>query len=121
MSHPERRAAPRIPERIRFALTNGGGALEAETKNLSTSGAYCTVSKFIPPMTKLQVAFEVPNGPRRVPIRCSGVVVRVEPVVNSPEEGRYHMAIFFNDLSARDREAIAQFVRERLASASSTR
>ena len=121
MTPPERRAAPRVAERIRFALTQDGSVLEAETRNLSTSGAYCTASRFLAPMTKLQVQVDLPGGARRTTVRCTGVVVRVEPVVATPDRGEFHLAIFFSDLSERDREAIAHFVRTRLASATPTR
>lgn len=118
---PERRVAPRVPERLRFAFTHEGEVVEAESKNLSISGAYCTTTKFIPPMTKLQVQFDLPHNPRKATVRCTGVVVRAEPVVSSPQRAGYHLAIFFSDLSPRDREAIAQFVKARLASTAPAR
>lgn len=114
-SGQERRSSPRIAERLTLAVTDGGNVIEAETKNISVSGVYCNVSRFIAPMTKLQVQFEVPNGSRKASIRCTGVVVRAEPAVTSGGEGRFHIAVFFSDLSSRNREAIAQFVRQRLA------
>ena len=116
----ERRAAPRITERIRFAITEGTTVIQAETKNLSTSGVYCLVDKFIAPMTKLAVEFELPHAPHAVKIRSTGVVVRIEPVVTANQRGQYLMAVFFSDLSSRDRESIAQFVRDRLPSTGKT-
>ena len=113
----ERRAAPRIAERIRFAITEGSTVLQAETKNLSTSGVYCLIDKFIAPMTKLAVEFTLPHKPHAVKIQSTGVVVRIEPVVTANQQGQYLMAIFFSDLSVRDRESIAAFVRDRLSSA----
>ena len=111
----ERRVAPRISERIQFAIIEGATVIQAESKNLSTSGADCLIDKFIAPMTKLEVAFELPRKPHAVTIRSTGVVVRIEPVVTANQRGQYFMAVFFSDLSTRDRESIAQFVRERLA------
>ncbi len=119
--NPERRAAPRVSERIQFAITQDGSLIEAETNNLSISGAYCTTNRFIPPMTKLQVQFELPDGSKRTTVHCSGVVVRMEPIVSSPERGSYHIAIFFSDISEQGRNTIAQFVRARLASTTPTR
>ena len=117
----ERRQAPRVSERIDLAVTGDAAAFRAEAVNLSISGAYCTTDRFIPPMTKLQLQFELPHNPRRVQVRCEGVVVRVEPVVENAEQGRYHVAIFFSDIADRDRAAIATFVRERLSQGPSTR
>jgi hypothetical protein len=106
---------PRVAERVPFAITEGGVALQADTVNLSAAGAYCTLERFIAPMTKLQLDYELPAPGRGHRIRCTGVVVRTEPVIASPDKGRYHIAIFFTDLSERDRSAIARFVHQRLA------
>jgi len=113
----ERRRAPRVAERVAVTMTDAGAQLTAETKNLSASGAYCTLNQFLAPMTKLQLRFELPGGVRHRTIRCSGVVVRVEPVIATADRGHYHVAIFFTDLAPRDREAIARFVQQRLAAA----
>lgn len=110
----ERRQAPRASERIRFTVADAGPAFETETRNLSASGAYCTMDRFIAPMTKLALEFQLPIEPRAVRIRCTGVVVRAEPVVVNAETGRYHVAIFFSDLSSADRASISRFVQQRL-------
>jgi len=111
----ERRRAPRTAERIAVSISDAASAFQAETKNLSASGAYCVIDRFIPPMTKLQLQFDLPDGTRHTSVRCSGVVVRVDPVVANAERGRYHIAIFFNDLAEKDRAAIGRFVGQRLA------
>ena len=116
----ERRRHPRVAEPVALAITEAGQALQAETKNLSISGAYCTMDRFMAPMTKVALQFELPNGPRRAMIRCSGVVVRVEPVIADAERGRFNTAIFFTDLSDRDRSVIERFVRRRLSAAPAT-
>ncbi len=116
----ERRREPRAVEQLTLDLQDAATQLTAETKNLSASGAYCTLERFIPPMSKLQLHFELPgNGTRRSAIRCSGVVVRVEPVIAPSGRGSYHIAILFTELSARDRSAISSFVRQRLSGTSS--
>ena len=111
----ERRNTPRVAERITLAIAEGDGLIQAETNNLSASGVYCTLERLIPPMTKLEVQFELPHGRQRASIRCSGVVVRVEPIIASPDRARYHTAILFTDLAEPDRSAISQFVRQRLS------
>ena len=117
----ERRCAPRAAERIPLALTESGTALQTDTKNISASGAYCTLSHFVAPMSKLQVAFEIPDGARPKKIRCTGVVVRIEPIVNHAMNALYHAAIFFTELAERDRAIIARFVNTKLSPATSTR
>ena len=112
---PERRQAPRVADRVSLAISDTSFAAETESQNLSATGVYCTLDRFIPPMTKLQVRFEVPNGARRVPIACAGVVVRVEPVIDEAQRGRYHVAIYFTDITDRNRSAISTFVAQRLS------
>ena len=97
-SSHERRAAPRTADRIAVDLTDAATSLQTESKNLSATGVYCTLERFIPPMTKLRVQFELPHGARRVRVVCTGVVVRVEPVV-----------------SDHDRSAVSHFVEQRLS------
>lgn len=119
MSLRERRRHPRAPERVVVAVTEDGTVLQTHTRNLSASGAYCTVNRFVPPMTKLDLQFELVNGSRHVAIRCSGVVVRIEPAPTT-EQARYNVAIFFTELSDRNRSAITRFIRRRLSQAPST-
>lgn len=114
MASQERRQAPRIAEQIPVAIQDAGEEFRTETQNISTAGAYCTLNRFIAPMTKLQLQCELPDGARRVRIRCSGVVVRIEPSVPSPERALYNIAIFFTELAERDRIAISRFIRRRL-------
>ena len=119
MASQERRRAPRVVERVPVALTDEGKAFQAESENLSATGVYCTLDRFIPPMTKLQVQFELPDGARHVRIRCEGVVVRVAPIVTTATRGRYHVAVFFSELTEHNRAAISRFVSQRLAARSS--
>lgn len=114
----ERRKAPRIDERLSIAISGDGHIAQAQTQNLSTVGAYCTLDRFIAPMTKLQLDFELPDGNRRVRITCSGVVVRTEPVVAATQRSGYYLAIYFSEMSERSRAAISKFVRQRLATRS---
>ena len=118
MSTAERRRHARTMAPASVTIRDGGSELVTETKNLSASGAYCTLKQFIAPMSKLQLDFQLPNGSRRIHVRCSGVVVRVEPVITEADRGHYHVAVFFTELSERDRSAIARFVRQRLSKTS---
>lgn len=110
----ERRIAPRVAEHVTLSLQGPQTTLEAESRNLSASGVYCFTSQLIAPMTKLALEFTLP-GLKAARIQCTGVVVRVEPVIANATTTGYHIAIFFSDLSERQRTAIQQFVRQRLA------
>ena len=120
MTAAERRRAPRAAERVAMAIQEAGAELTTETKNLSASGVYCTLDRFIAPMSNLQLRLELPDGARRRMVRCTGVVVRIEPVIANADRGRYNVAIFFTELSERDRSVISRFVRQRLSATPST-
>ena len=111
----ERRSAPRASGHLAVSFKEAGVEFRAETKNLSASGTYCTLDRFVSPMTKLSLYFELPDGKERVKIHCTGVVVRVEPIASRLDKPRYHMAVFFSDISDQSRAVIARYVRERLS------
>ena len=119
MTSRERRRAPRIAERVVMAITDAGTELATESHNLSTAGVYCALDRFLAPMSKVQLHFALPNGRRSSTVRCTGVVVRVEPVIANASRGRFNVAVFFTELSDRNRSAITRFVRQRLSAASS--
>lgn len=123
-----RRAAAHIPVRI----VQEDGDIVTETLNIGRSGAYCRVNKRIDLMTRLKVQILLPPaGHRSLPkgayrplgeslsaarknqkrlsktIHCRGVVVRVEPAA---ENGRFEIAIFFNEIAQRDAESINDYV-----------
>lgn len=114
MPGPERRRAPRITTRLPLTLMQAARQLVTWTENLSASGAYCTVKGVLSPMTKLQVRLELPDRVGSRAIRCEGVVVRAEPAVPSSRQSSYHVAVFFNGISDRNRALLAQYVQRHL-------
>ena len=116
----ERRKHPRVSERVPLAISADGTEWQVEARNISNAGAYCTLERFIAPMTKLQLTCELRNGSQSTQIRCTGVVVRVEPVVATAQRGAYHIAIFFTEMSDRDRTALTRFIQQRLSSSPPT-
>jgi hypothetical protein len=102
---------------VPLGISDGGDVLKTETVNLSEAGVYCTLERFLAPMTKLQLEYELPRPGSSKPARitCTGVVVRSEPVITAPDKARYHVAIYFTDLSERDRTSISRFVRQHLS------
>jgi len=106
----ERRRDPRVSNNVPLKLCHEDGDMVTETCNISRSGAYCRVNKYIEPMTKLQVHLLLPikKGDRNVTkkVSCEGVVVRVEPL----ERGLYNVAIFFNEIAQRDADQVAAYV-----------
>lgn len=107
----ERRRHPRADTHIPLKLSQEEWDIVTETVNISRSGAYCRVNRRVPLMTKLQIQILLPlrKDDKSVTktIHCQGVVVRVEP---STDEGHYNVALFFNEISKRDAETIADYV-----------
>lgn len=113
----ERRRAPRISKQLPLVLRHARNEFVTKTENVSASGAYCTVTRYVAPMTKLKVRLELPDASSRSPrlISGEGVVVRVEPPYPTPRRRVYHIAIFFNELSERSRGLLAAYVEQHLA------
>jgi len=107
----ERRQDPRLENNVPVKISQEDGDIVTETANISRSGAYCRVDKYIEPMTKLKInlllTFKKNNKNVSKKISCMGVVVRSEKL---PQENDYNVAIFFNDISQRDSECIADYV-----------
>lgn len=88
-----------------------------ETANISRSGLYCKVNRYIEPMTKLKVCLLLPlrkNGKDVTKqIMAQGVVVRAEQIAASDD---HNIAIFFSEIAQRDAESIADYVSSYLES-----
>lgn len=112
----ERRKAPRIENSLPLKISYPDFDIVTETKNISSSGVYCSVSKALEPMTKLNIVILVPNTTGRYKtirkINCEGVVVRKEESKNVKNNGKhpYFIGIFFNDIKETDRKALAAYI-----------
>ena len=109
---PERRGHPRLANNIPIKIIKDGGDIVTETANISRSGIYCKVDKFLDPMTKLKINLLIPmrkNGKNVTKkVVCEGAVVRTEQIPG--ETDAYNVAIFFQDISKRDAAHIADYV-----------
>ena len=108
---PERRSEPRLENNIPVKFCGDIGDMMSETQNISRSGAYCRVEKYVAPMTKLKIHLLLKNpdtGKKSArKISCEGVVVRSEPVDGG---GGFHLAVFFSDINKRDADYITDYV-----------
>lgn len=108
----ERRSHPRIKTCLPLRITTPEFDIVTSTEDVSCLGAYCQVDKYLAPMTKLDIALVLNNqqgGANNTKVRCRGVVVRTEP-----EEDKYSIAIFFNDIAEPEKEKINKFVKNLL-------
>jgi hypothetical protein len=106
----ERRQYPRIEHRLPLKLAADGYDFATATQNISCIGAYCHVSKYMPPFTRVMVKLILPvatiNGSKNYSVECKGVVVRTE----DKSEGGFNIAIFFNEIKDNERQKIAQYI-----------
>jgi hypothetical protein len=104
----ERRKHPRIESSLPVNIIANGYDFQTSTKNISCLGAYCKVSKYIPPFTKLAIGMELALGAEKTSIACSGVVVRTE----DEKDGGFNIAIFFNDINNNQRKKLTQYINQ---------
>ncbi|MCK5581674.1 MAG: PilZ domain-containing protein [Candidatus Omnitrophica bacterium] len=111
----ERRKTTRLAGNIPLKIYSDDFDLVTETKNLSRSGVYCRVNKYIEPMTRLKIHLLLPLKKTgkivTKKISCGGVVVRAESI---PGEDSFNIAIYFNDILMRDAESLAGYVSDSL-------
>ena len=116
----ERRRFPRVKdERLSLKLKLNDFDTVTHTLDISASGVYCKVDKEIPLMSRVKLILMI-TDPSKEPevidsLEVNGVVVREHPVVIDGQTRHYDVAIFFEDLSAKDREIISNYVSRRSA------
>ena len=111
----ERRRSPRLQSNVPVKIICDNGDIVTQTINISRSGVYCIVNKPVEMMSKLKVCLLIPlkklGKASTKKINCEGIVVRSEPVAGSKS---YNVAVFFNDITQRDADCIADYVSSHL-------
>lgn len=110
----ERRKHQRIKRHVPLKVADKSFDIITETVDISPTGLYCRVTRFLTLMSKIEVILFVPtktNGRHTKRIRCRGVVVRAEPVIlKDADRAHYNIAIFFTYISKRDQKIIESYV-----------
>ena len=112
MVSEERRKSPRIQDEG-LSLRLEGFDSVTHTLNISPSGVYCKVDKELPLMSRLKLALMIPDPSKEDGVKAievTGVVVRQHPVVIDGTTKHYDVAIFFEDLLQKDKEAISAYI-----------
>jgi hypothetical protein len=108
----ERRRSPRVRKNIPLKISGDEFDLVTETENVSCYGTYARVDKYLAPMTRLKVIILLPVKRRNKTIankvECSGVIVRTENIPDKPKS--FNVAIYFSDISDKDRQKILDYV-----------
>lgn len=89
------------------------GQVASLSKNISQSGMLCRTSRQINEMTLLDIRFQLPDiekyAAERVWVECSGVVVRCEKKEPEDIELPYEVAIFFDRISDKNKNLLANY------------
>lgn len=117
----DRRKYKRINKNVPLKIKEANFDTVSETENLSSSGLYCRLDKYIPPMDKVNMILLIPCLKETASARdqckkveCEGTVVRTE-MVNDPIEGDYYkLAIFFSQIKKSDKVYIEKYVKKHL-------
>ena len=115
MTNEDRRRFPRIEDGdLSLKLKVGDFDTVTHTLNISASGIYCKVNKEMPLMSRVCLRLMMPDyssadGALKS-IEVSGVVVREHPVIIDGQTKHYDIAIFFEDLSSKDRDLISSYI-----------
>jgi len=111
----ERRSFPRVADSdLSLEVLAGDFDMITHTLNLSASGVYCKLEREIPLMSRVKLKLMIPDASghdgaaRRLEV--NGVVVREHPVIIDGVTKHFDAAIFFEDLSEKDRDAIKKYV-----------
>ena len=114
----EKRKEPRLKnEGISLKVTAGNVDTITKCLDISASGVYCKVEKELPLMSRIKIILvmpetkgQTPGAPQTAKIEAEGVVVREHPVIEGGKVAHYDVAIFFDNLSQRDREILRSYI-----------
>ena len=113
MAAEERRKFQRLEDNTLSLKLDGFDSI-THTLNISPSGVYCKVDKELPLMSRvrLKLMIQDPSKDRGgvKDLDVSGIVVRQHPVIIDGTIKHYDIAIFFEDLSDKDKEIINGYI-----------
>ena len=111
----ERRLFPRVrDEGLSLRLNSGDFDTVTHTLDVSASGIYCKIDREIPIMSRVRIKLMVPDSSKAdkptKELDVDGVIVREHPVIIDGVIKHYDAAIFFDNLSEKDREIIQNYI-----------
>lgn len=112
----ERRKHPRLNLELPLKVAANGYDFATSTMNVSCLGAYCRITKYVPPFTKVLVKLALPittsTEKKNYNMECNGVIVRTEDELS----GGFNIAIFFNHIKEGQRKKISEYLSQFLPS-----
>ena len=111
----ERRLFPRLKdENLSLKLNSGDFDTVTHTLDISASGIYCKIDREIPIMSRVKIKLMVPDSMKSdkgmKELDVDGVIVREHPVIIDGVIKHYDVAIFFDNLSEKNREIIQNYI-----------
>lgn len=108
----EKRKYPRIEQRLPVEVIANGYDFSTTTKNISCTGTYCHIDKYVPPFTRIMVKMSLPVAKREevsgANVECKGVIVRTD----DEQKGGFNIAVFFNDIKDNQRRVISRYIKQ---------
>ena len=111
----ERRSFPRVrDEGLSVKLNSGDFDTVTHTLDISASGIYCKIDREIPIMSRVRIKLMVPDQVKpdkdAKELDVDGVIVREHPVIIDGVIKHYDAAIFFDNLSEKERSVIQNYI-----------
>lgn len=108
----ERRAHARTDVRLTAGVRRAGEGdpLAVTTLNVGAGGVYVEVPRFIEPLTKLEIALELPGTGGSTRLETEAIVVRTQPEQETAGVDSYQVACAFLGLTDEHRAALQQWV-----------
>ena len=118
MPKSEKRKYPRLrDEKISLKVKSGDIDIITKSLDISASGVYCKVENEIPLLSRIKVILILPKAKKgasgadeTAKIETDGVVVREHPVLIDGKLAHYDVAIFFDNISVKDREILLGYI-----------
>ncbi|MFC1576462.1 PilZ domain-containing protein [Candidatus Omnitrophota bacterium] len=111
MVKKEKRKYPRLKdETISLKVKTEGIDIITKALDISAAGVYCKVENEIPLMSRIKIALVLPGS---LSIETDGVVVREHPVIVDGKIIHYDVAIFFDSISEKQKDALLDYVNKK--------
>jgi len=117
----EKRKYPRVKDaHISLKVKSKDTDIITKSLDISASGVYCKLEKEMPLMSRIRIILIIPKiqtggekSTQNLKIETDGVVVREHPVIENGKIIHYDAAIFFDNISIKDRESILDYISSR--------
>ncbi len=109
----EKRRHPRLSKKLPISVKVDDSEIKSQTHDISLSGVYCQVGRYIETMQKIELTMFLPikgkDGSHDMKkVACKGVVVRSEK--SGLDASKYNIALYFIDMKKADTDNISLYI-----------